>query len=117
MEKQTKIINSCDDKLGVNNFCRICVKNKEANYCQIFYEDQKILTIDQRSKISELCKIYENYQPNLIVNLTNKYSLPQCFFVNKSSTVIIDNYDFLLHKTQLIFIKNNKITRQFANAN
>ena len=116
-EKQTKVINNCDSKLEVNSFCRICVKSKEANYCQIFYEDQKILTIDQRSKVSELCKIYESYKPNLIVNLTNKYSLPQCFFTDKSSTVIIDNYDFLLHKTQLIFIKNNKITRQFANAN
>jgi ComEC/Rec2-related protein len=116
-EKQTKTINNCDSKLGSNNFCRICVKNKEVNYCQIFYDDQKILTINQRGKISELCKIYKNYKPNLIVNLTSKYNLPQCFFADKSSTLIIDNFDFLLQKTQLIFIKNNKITRQFANAN
>ncbi len=116
-EKQFKTIVSCDNKLKVNNYCRICVKNKEANYCQIFYQDQKILTIDQRSKISELCKIYNDYKPNLIVNLTSKYSLPQCFFVDNSATLIIDNFDFLLQKTQLIFIKNNQITRRFANGN
>ncbi len=113
-EKKFKVIDDCDSLLGIVDFCKKCTKNNEINYCQINYQKQRVLTVNQRNKISELCKIYNDYKPNIIINLTAKYSLPQCIFNNQSANLIIDNFDFLQQKTQLLYIKNDKVTRRFA---
>lgn len=105
-EKKFKTIKNCDNSKGLNNFCFICTKNHINYYCQTIYNNFKILTIHNRSAIKNLCAI----KSDLVVNLTSKYQLPDCF--KKSHyppPVIIDNFDFLNNKTHLIYLKKDKI--------
>ncbi|MBU6339577.1 MAG: ComEC/Rec2 family competence protein [Rickettsiales bacterium] len=49
---------------------------------------KKILVLFEREKIAEICD--KNF--DVIVNMTRKYALPQCF---SDKQIVIDNFDFL----------------------
>lgn len=70
--------------------------------CKIIYKNKKLLFLLQRSEIAEICQ--ENF--DIIINLTNKYALPQCDYKN---TKIIDNLDLLKKGGHFLYFKENKI--------
>lgn len=73
--------------------------------CEIISGDQRILVLLQRNKIREICG--KNFAEKsdtkrlVIVNLTRKYELPDCFDHNIK---IIDNFEFLNSGTQKIYL-------------
>lgn len=81
-----KHFNQSDYKVG--NFC-------QKNLCDFTYKNKKILVVQKRVKISEICgKDYD-----LAVNLTKKYEMPACV----KAANIIDNIDF--GKTQEVYLE------------
>ena len=55
----------------------------------------------KRNKIAEICK----NDFDMIVNMTRKYALPDCI---KKEKIKIDNFDFLQHGTQFLFLEDKK---------
>jgi len=94
--KDLQTIKSCSK--NIKNNCQICKKN----YCDLYFQNKKILILIKRQKIDKLCKkiYFNNYYA--IINLTKKYQLPKCLFNYKNKIIIIDNKDFLNEKTNII---------------
>lgn len=69
--------------------------------CKIIKENQKILVILKRNKLSEICS--ENY--DVIVNLTSKYKLPECFSEN---AIKIDNLVFYQKAGHFLYFEEEK---------
>lgn len=88
-----KHFNQTEYKVG--NFC-------QKNICDFTYKNRKILVIQKRSKIGEICKNDEYY---LAVNLTKKFEMPSCVRAER----IIDNIDF--GKTLEIYLDEAVIAR------
>ena len=84
-----KHFNQTEFKVG--NFC-------QKDLCDFTYKNKKILVIQKRIKIDEVC----GKEFDLAVNLTKKYEMPSCV----KATRIIDNIDF--GKTQEIYLDEMK---------
>lgn len=74
----------------------------ECNNCSMEIKNKKFLIITNRANIDELC---QDKDFDLIVNLSKKYKLPDCFNEDK----IINNDDFLNKGGHFIKIINDKI--------
>lgn len=72
------------------------------DYCKIIYQNKKLFFVFKRSEIEKFCE--EDF--DVIVNLTKKYTIPDC--INKNS-LIIDNVDLLNKGAHFLYFKNNKI--------
>lgn len=88
-----KHFNQTEFKVG--NFC-------QKNLCDFTYKNKKILVIQKRIKIDEVCGKSFAKEYYLAVNLTKKYEMPTCV----KATRIIDNIDF--GKTQEIYLDEVK---------
>jgi len=84
-----KHFNQTEYKIG--DFC-------QKNICDFTYKNKKILVIQKRSKIDEICK--KDF--DLAVNLTKKFEMPSCVKAKQ----IIDNIDF--GKTKEIYFDEVK---------
>jgi len=93
----SEVIKKCSKNKNLNpKICQKCYKN----YCDMHYENQHILILTGRNKLSKICRKLEKYQA--LVNMTKKYQLPQCFMKYNNSKIIIDNSDFLRKGTIII---------------
>ena len=72
--------------------------------CKITMRDQKILILLQRNKLSEICPKADS-DFNIIVNLTARYAMPDCFAKDK---IKIDNLDFYQKGGQAIYLEQGK---------
>ena len=75
--------------------------------CEINNFDKKILVLLGRNKLSEICS--ENF--DIIVNLTSKYKLPECFSKDK---IIIDNADFYQKGGHFLYFDKEQIRIETA---
>jgi hypothetical protein len=60
----------------------------------------------KRNKISEICALNRKKNFDVIVNLTTKYELPQCFSKNQ---IKIDNLDFHQKGGHFFYFSDGKI--------
>jgi hypothetical protein len=81
---------------------KICDEKK----CVIKKDGKKILVLLQRNKISEICALNRKLNFDVIVNLTAKYALLQCF---SNSQTRIDNLDFYQKGAQFFYFSDEKI--------
>jgi competence protein ComEC len=84
-EKKFKIADFCDEEK-----------------CFFTKNNQKILVLIKRNKISEICKI----EADIIVNLTAKYALPDCFAETQTK---IDNLDFFQKGGHFFYFSGKKL--------
>ena len=73
--------------------------------CRLEVKNKKILVLLKRNKIDEIC----GSDFDVIVNLTRKYSLPQCVGSDK---IVVDNRDFYRTGTQFLFFEDEKLGAQ-----
>ena len=78
-------------------------------------ENQRILVLNGRNKISKICRKFKAKKFDAIVNMTKKYQIPHCFVKYNNPKVIIDNSDFLLKGTNFLEIKNKKLIYFYNN--
>ena len=75
--------------------------------CEISNYNKKILVLFGRNKLSEICS--ENF--DIIVNLTSKYKLPECFSKDK---IIIDNANFYQKGGHFLYFDKEQIRIETA---
>ena len=108
--KNFKVIKKCSNNKNFNQqICQKCYKN----FCELYFENNKILVLTGRNKLSKICRKVKKF--DAMVNMTKKYQLPQCFVKNNNSKIIIDNFDFLTKGTNFLEIKNKKLIYFFNN--
>lgn len=78
--------------------------------CEINNFDKKILVLLGRNKLSEICS--ENF--DIIINLTAKYELPECFSKDK---IIIDNSNFYQKGGHFLYFDKERVRIETARKN
>ena len=75
--------------------------------CKIFYKNKKLFFILKRMEVAEIC----GKKFDVIVNLSRKYTIPQC---ESKSDIIIDNQDLLKKGGHFLYFKEDKIVVKAA---
>ena len=110
--KNSELIKKCPKNKNLNNqICQKCFKN----YCELYFENQRILVLKGRNNLSKICRKYKAKKFDAVVNVTKKYQIPQCFAKYNNPKIIIDNCDFLLKGTNFLEIKNKKLVYFYNN--
>jgi hypothetical protein len=108
--KNFQVIKKCSNNKNFNKqICQKCYKN----FCELYFENNKILVLTGRNKLSKICRKVKKF--DAMVNMTKKYQLPQCFAKYNNSKIVIDNFDFLTKGTNFLEIKNKKLIYFFNN--
>jgi hypothetical protein len=106
------LIKKCQKNKNLNNeICQKCYKN----YCELYFENQRILVLKGRNKLSKICRKFKVQKFDAVVNMTKKYNIPQCFVKYNNPKIVIDNSDFLLKGTNFLEIKNKKLNYFYNN--
>ncbi len=110
--KNFEVIKKCQkNKIFNKQICQKCYKN----FCELHFENNKILVLTGRNKLSKICQKIKIKKIDAMVNMTKKYQLPQCFAKYNNSKIVIDNFDFLTRGTNFLEIKNKKLIYFFNN--
>lgn len=110
--KNSELIKKCPKNKNLNKqVCQKCFKN----YCELYFENQQILVLKGRNNLSKICRKFKAKKFDAVVNMTQKYQIPQCFAKYNNPKIIIDNSDFLLKGTNFLEIKNKKLVYFFNN--
>ena len=110
--KNFEVIKKCEKNKNLNpKICQKCYKN----YCELHVENQRILVLNGRNKLSKICRKFKAKKFDAIVNMTKKYKIPHCFVKYNNPKIIIDNSDFLLKGTNFLEIKNKKLIYFYNN--
>ena len=110
--KNSDLIKKCPKNKNLNKqVCQKCFKN----YCELYFENQRILVLKGRNNLSKICRKFKVKKFDAVVNMTKKYEIPQCFAIYNNPKSIIDNSDFLLKGTNFLEIKNKKLAYFFNN--
>jgi competence protein ComEC len=110
--KNFDVIKKCEKNKNLNpKICQKCYKN----YCELHVENQRILVLNGRNKLSKICRKFKAKKFDAIVNMTKKYQIPPCFAKYNNPKIIIDNSDFLLKGTNFLEIKNSKLIYFYNN--
>lgn len=110
--KNFEVIKKCQkNKIFNKQVCQKCYKN----FCELHFENNKILVLTGRNKLSKICQKIKIKKFDAMVNMTKKYQLPQCFAKYNNSKIVIDNFDFLTRGTNFLEIKNKKLIYFFNN--
>lgn len=110
--KNYSVIKKCPKNKKLNEeICQKCYKN----YCELYFENQRILVLNGRNKLSKICRKFRVKKFDAVVNMSKKYNIPQCFVKYNNPKIIIDNSDFLLKGTNFLEIKNKKLNYFYNN--
>jgi competence protein ComEC len=110
--KNSELIKKCPKNKNLNRkVCQKCFKN----YCELYFENQRILVLKGRNNLSKICRKFKAKKFDAVVNMTKKYQIPQCFAKYNNPKIIIDNSDFLLKGTNFLEIKNKKLVYFYNN--
>ena len=85
------------------------------NYCELHVENQRILVLNGRNKLSKICRKFKAKKFDAIVNMTKKYKIPHCLVKYNNPKIIVDNSDFLTKGTNFLEIKNKKLIYFYNN--
>ena len=110
--KNFELIKKCPKNKNLNNqICQKCFKN----YCELYFENQRILVLTGRNNLSKICRKFKAKKFDAVVNMSKKYQIPQCFVKYNNPEIIIDNSDFLLKGSNFLEIKNKKLAYFYNN--
>lgn len=110
--KNFEVIEKCTTNRNLDEkTCQKCYKN----YCELYFENQRILVLKGRNKLSKICRKFKAKKFEAVINMSKKYQIPQCFAKYNNPKIIIDNSDFLLKGTGFFEIKNKKLIYFYNN--
>ena len=110
--KNSELIKKCPKNKNLNKqVCQKCFKN----YCELYFENQRILVLTGRNNLSKICRKFKAKKFDAVVNVTKKYQIPQCFAKYNNPKIIIDNSNFLSKGTNFLEIKNKKLAYFYNN--